>query len=67
MDFGKDFILDDNIAGSLDVPLNDLSGLREVANDPTDSIVDSVKNFYKDYPDSLIAVEIEQFLIRPFA
>ena len=67
MDYGKNLFSDVYIAKSLDAPVDDVCSLREGTKNPSTAIVNGVKEKFKDFPDSLLAIEIEQLLVNPFA
>ena len=56
----------ENISTFLDVPLGDLCALDSGLISPSTAIVNGVKNYFKDCPDSLIEIEIQQYLVDPF-
>ena len=67
-DIAWDISLTDNqnISSYLDVPLGELCALDAGLISPSIAIVNGVKNYFKDNPDSLIEIEIQQFLVDPF-
>jgi DNA-binding XRE family transcriptional regulator len=57
---------DDKIADTLGVKLTDLISLKEGKANPSAKLVEKIKEWFKDDPDSTLAEEIAHKLVEPF-
>jgi len=61
-----DLTKDNDLASVLDVNLSDLTLLKEGKIDPLPKLVESVRVFFRNDPNSTLARQIKHVLVEPF-